>query len=619
MEHSKHPSAVNKNGHYICQQEPYGNQFYPQMSLKSIQVEEPTSFEPYQSLAQQQPMSFRQELQQQIEQHSSTPPQTQFSAAEHTHMMHQAAQSSTTNPPYSYSSALSSVASSPFSSSQSEFSSPFEIDFDTFGLLDIADVTSMNNDIALGMCRTNSAGMGSSGLGCQLTDECGDTQLDMPVDPLVSSATPFASVYSSNFEPDVALTSIASASDRRKRRHTSTLPALTPMATTPISTATPCPPMMVPGSDASVFLFAGEHEFDRHSEEFLLHRTSSSDASTVIQYSATIAPTFLSSSSSSTSTSTMNTTADETEITLLPSEEAVTAPTVFAPTSFTSPASMATPDAVTSIFSTESRVSATDEEFCDFEENKQTRSTLDGVENEKGRAVQEQLVLPRRYPTGPLDVLQGSIERAQGSDAARDESGRTNPVVCEKTPQPILTEQTRSPVRSSKFAVILPTRPEKVKPIIAQYRRCEPADANCTRAKKRRSSSRKLRTPSSSKLAAKTDTAWSDSFDGYTSRSPAPKRKTSEAGLDERSDLVPEPIVKYAAVDGPASSCSQKPTSSFAIVIKAHGTDNTETQSDSPRCHLHLQDPNKRQKLFAGLALAVGILAAGLSATKIFA
>ncbi|KAK9314075.1 hypothetical protein V1524DRAFT_433979 [Lipomyces starkeyi] len=619
MEHSMHPSAVNKKSHYVCQQEPYGktcNQFYPQMPLplhlqpqflqplKSIQVEEPPSFQPYQSLAQHQPISFRQELQQHIGQQSRTPPQTQLSAAEHMHMMHIAAQSSTTNPPYSCSSALTSVASSPLSSSLSEFSSPFDIDFDTFGLLDTgADVTSMNSDIAPGMCRTNSAGMESSGLGFQLIDECGYTLLDMPVDPLVSSTTSFAFINSSNFEPEVA-----SASERLKRRHTSTIPALTPMATAPISTATPSPPMMAPGSDASVFLFAGEHEPNRHSEEFLLHRTSSSDASTIIPYSATIAPTLLSSSSSSPST--MYTPADETEIMLLPSEEAV-------PTMLASPASIAASDTVASIFSTESRVSATDEEFCDFEENKQSRSILDVVEYEKGRAVQEQLVLPRRYPTGPLDVLQRSIERTQSSDAARDECGRTNPVVCETPAQPILIEQTRSPVKSSNFAVVLPTtRPEKAKPMIAQFRPCQSADTNSTRAKKRRSSSRKLRTPSSSKLtAAKTNTAWY----GSTSRSPAPKRKTSDAGLDERSDLVREPVVKYAAVDDPASSCSQKPTCSFAIVIKAQGADNTKTQSDSPRCQLYLQDQNKLQKLFAGLALAVGTLAVGLSVTKIFA
>ncbi|ODQ73082.1 hypothetical protein LIPSTDRAFT_104721 [Lipomyces starkeyi NRRL Y-11557] len=563
MEHSMRPSAVNKNGHYVCQQEPYRktcNQFYPQIA----------------------------------------PPQTQLSAAEHMHMMHIAAQPSKTNPPYSCSSALTSVASSPLSSSQSEFSSPFDIDFDTFGLLDTdADVTSMNSDIAPGMCRTNSAGMESSGLGFQLIDECGH----MPVDPLVSSTTSFAFINSSNFEPEVALTSTASASERLKRRHTSTIPALTPMATTPISTATLCPPMMAPGSDASVFLFAGEHEPNRHSEEFLLHRTSSSDASIIIPCSATIAPTLLSSSSSSPST--MYTPADETEITLLPSEEAV-------PTLLASPASIATPD-IASIFSTESRASATDEEFCDFEENKQSWSILDVVENEKGRAVQEQVVLPRRYPTGPLDVLQRSIERNQSGDAARDESGRTNPVVCETPSQPILIEQTRSPVKSSNFAVILPTtRPEKAKPMIAQFRPCESANTNSTRAKKRRSSARKLRTPSSSKLtAAKTNTD--------TSRSPAPKRKTSDAGLDERSDLVREPVVKYAAVDNPAFSCSQKPTSSFAIVIKAKGADNTKTQSDSPRCQLYLQDQNKLQKLFAGLALAVGTLAVGLSAKKIFA
>ncbi|KAK9353718.1 hypothetical protein V1523DRAFT_440081 [Lipomyces doorenjongii] len=575
MEHSKHAAlAVNKNGHYICQQEPY-------------------------------------------EQQSSTPPETQFSAAQHMHIMHKVAQPNTTNPPLSYSSAHSSVASSPLSSSQSEYSSPFDIDFDTFGLLDIADVTSMNSDIALGMCGTNIASMGSGDLGFQLTDECDNTLLDIPVDPLVSSATPFAFINGSNFEPEFALTSIASASDRLKPQHTSTLPALTPITTAPISTATPCPSMMAPGSDASVFLFAGEHETDRRSEEFLLHRTCSSDVSTVIQYSATIAPTLLSSSSSSTST--MYTPVDEAETRLLPSEEAVTALTVFAPTSFTSPASMATPDAVTSIFSTESRVSATDEEFCDFEENKQSRSILDAVENEKGRAVQEQLFLPRRYPTGPLDVLQRSAEqRVQGSDAARDESGRTNPVVCENAPQRILIEETQSPVM--KFAVIPPTtRPEKAKPIVAQFRRCEPADANSTRTKTRRSSSRRLRTPSSSMLVANTNAARSESFDGSTSRSPAPKRKKSAAGLDERSDLVPEPVVKYAAVDGPASSCSQKSTCSFAIVIKAHGTDNSKTQSDSPRCRLHLGDPNKRQKLYAGLALAVGTLAVGLSATKIFA
>ncbi|KAK9492181.1 hypothetical protein V1508DRAFT_356274 [Lipomyces doorenjongii] len=579
MEHGKHALAVNKNGHYICQQEPY-------------------------------------ELQQEIEQQSSTPPETQFSAAQHMHIMHKVAQPNTTNPPLSYSSAHSSVASSPLSSSQSEYSSPFDIDFDTFGLLDIADVTSMNSDIALGMCGTNIASMGSGDLGFQLTDECDNTLLDMPVDPLVSSATPFVFINSSNFEPEFALTSIASASDRLKPQHTSTLPALTPITTAPISTATPCPSMMAPGSDASVFLFAGEHESDRRSLEFLLHRTCSSDVSTVIQYSATIAPTLLSSSSSSTST--MYTPVDEAETRLLPSEEAVTALTVFAPTSFTSPASMATPDAVTSIFSTESRVSATDEGFCDFEENKQSRSILDAVENEKGRAVQEQLVLPN--PTGPLDVLQRSAEqRVQGSDAARDESGRTNPVVCENATQPILIDESQSPVKGSKFAVIPPTtRPEKAKPIVAQFRRCEPADANSTRTKTRRSSSRRLRTPSSSMLVANTNAARSESFEGSTSRSPAPKRKKSAAGLDELSDLVPEPVVKYAAVDGPASSCSQK-TCSFAIVIKAHGTDNSKTQSDSPRCRLHLRDPNKRQKLYAGLALAVGTLAVGLSATKIFA
>ncbi|KAK9485915.1 hypothetical protein V1527DRAFT_95652 [Lipomyces starkeyi] len=625
MEHSMHPSAVNKKSHYVCQQEPCGktcNQFYPQMPLplhlqpqflqplKSIQVEETPSFQPYQSLTQHQPISFRQELQQQIGQQSRAPPQTQLSAAEHMHMMQSAAQSSTANPPYSCSSALTSVASSPLSSSQSEFSSPFDIDFDTFGLLDTgADVTSMNSDIAPGMCRTNSAGTESSGLGFQLIDECGYTLLDMPVDPLLSSTTSFAFINSSNFESEVA-----SVSERLKRRHTSTIPALIPMATAPISTATPSPPMMAPGSDTSVFLFAGEHEHEphRHSEEFLLHRTSSSDASTILPYCATIAPTLLSSSSSSPST--MYTPADGTEITLLPSEEAI-------PTMLASPASIAASDAVASIFSNESRVSATDEEFCDFEENKQSRSILDVVENEKGRAVQEQLVLPRRYPTDPLDVLQRSTERTQSSDAARDESGRTNPVVCQTTAQPILIEQTRSPVKSSNFAVVLPTtRPEKAKQMIAQFRPCESADTNSTRAKKPRSSSRKLRTPSSSKLtAAKTNTAWSESFDGSTSRSPALKRKTSDAGLDERSDFVREPVVKYAAVDDPASSCSQKPTCSFAIVIKAQGADNTKTQSDSPSCQLYLQDQNKLQKLFAGLALAVGTLVVGLSATKIFA
>ncbi|KAK9376852.1 uncharacterized protein V1513DRAFT_217998 [Lipomyces chichibuensis] len=606
MEHGVHPSAVNKNGHYLCQQESHRktyNQFYPQtpplplllqpqflQPLKSIQFEEQISFQPYQSLSQYQPMSFRHELQQQIEQQSRTPPQTQFSAAEHIYMP---AQSSTINPPYSYSSAhssahssaYSSVVSSPLSSSPSELWSPLDIDFDTFGLLDVdADMASMNCDIALGMCRTNSDGMESNGLGFQLVDECGHTPLDIPVDPQVSSsATPVAFM------------------------NNSTLYALTPMAAAPISTATPHPPMMAPGCDANVFLFAGEHEPNPHSEEFMLHRTSSSDASTIIQDSATIAPSLLSSSSSSSSTSTMYSPADETEITLLPSEEAV-------PTSFTSLASMATADAVASIVSTESRVSATDEEFCEFEEYKRSRSILDMVENEKGRAAQEQLVLTRQCYTSPPDVLQSCTERIQSSDATPDESDRTSPVVCEKAVQPILIERTQSPAKTSNFAVVLPTTtPEKAKPMIARFRPCESAYTNsmpAIRPQKRRSSSRKLQTPPSSKLtAAKTNTACSEPFDGSTSRSPAPKRKLSDAGLDERSDLVREPVVKYAAVDGPASSRPQKPTCSFAIVIKTQGTDNTKTQRDSPWRQLHLQDPNKRQKLFASLALAVGILA----------
>ncbi|KAK9370218.1 hypothetical protein V1509DRAFT_617095 [Lipomyces kononenkoae] len=423
-----------------------------------------------------------------------------------------------TDPPYVHHwSCLSSVSSSPLSSSQSESSSPFEVDFGDCRLLNLdSDVDDMACDIPFG-------------IGVQ--DTVGTDFQPIDFDTLLSYAYPVTySDTTSDLEPD---DTIMKSSCKRLNRH-----------------KPPFLPMMMPGSDPGAFLFPGEHEQIRHSDDFLLSRT--------------IAPALLSSSSASTT---------ETGITLTNTDDATTTTQSATSTSFMSPAGTATSDTASTIFSTEPYL---------FEED-------DVVEIDRTITVQPQL-----------------------EDRERTGTTRGNVV------QPSLQDQIRCPVKSSNFAIVIPTsRSETSKPM------------NSMQVQKRRPSTIRLRsTPTASatantnSIAPRRSTRRSRSIDESTSsrRYAAQKRKLSEAGLDERPDLGPRPIVNNTVtLKAPIST----PTGSqFAIVIKKSQVNDTKAvkiQTGDPSYQFHQwQDSNKRQKTFARIAVAVGALTAGLALAKIF-
>ncbi|KAK9240910.1 hypothetical protein V1525DRAFT_143446 [Lipomyces kononenkoae] len=313
---------------------------------------------------------------------------------------------------------------------------------------------------------------------------------------------------------------------------------------------TPFLPMMCPGSDPSAFLFPGEHEQVRHYDEFLLSRT--------------IAPALLSSSSAST------TSTSETE-----SEGRNTTPPSAASIPF-----MSTPCAATSD-TLPSRVSDLVEESYLFE----TDTILDDV-------------VETDHITAPVQHQPDDLDRTTCR------TGTPETVV-----QPSTLDQTRSPAKSSNFAVVIPS-----------HRQCGSADAHAPPARKRRPSTIRLRSSPTDTIfvAARKSTRRSRSVDESASRPfhAQKRRKLSDPGLAERSGRGRNVIVKDAV--GPAvSRCSTR----FAIVIKAQDNNNNkavEIQPDSPWHQFHLHDSNRRQKIFARLALAVGSFAVGLGVARIF-
>ncbi|KAK9326353.1 hypothetical protein V1517DRAFT_1201 [Lipomyces orientalis] len=623
--HSMPQSQVNKDGQCVFQPESYGNAFNP------TQVQLPMP------------------LQQQPQQQAARVPQPPFTATvPHAHAIKNVVQPTTVNPLYEYPSANPSLAPSPVSSSGSELSSPFEAEVAGYGMWDVnADVTSMqNHNVDLGLGMMDDVDVGSISLDWQMMDECDRTMSDRLLDSLVPSTTPFRFANSSIVEPEYAQVSTATATampasllssavpeERRLMQFTTTReesgqqtlapPPLNPSVTAPVSIATDGPPMMAPGSDASVFLFPGEQGPERPlDEEFLVQRSISSAAPTITQSCTTIAPALLSSSSHSTAT--MYVHAADVELTLSPRNEVEQGPFLLA--SLMSPDRTSTPETETTIFSPESPVPTPDERSYDYAADWPSRSIFDVVKTDERRTVQRESSLPRRYPVVPVDVLQRTIGRAQS--AKKDERGRTNSMEFQNVMRPGLMEETQTATTRQKFAVVFPAINSRTPTKKAANRRqSESTNASSGQTKKW------LGKPPSPKFAAARANTTRPEYDGdsiFVASFP-PKRKLSDAGLVELSEPGYNSVVNVntAETNGPdisvgkdrsVSRPSQRSTGSFSIVIKAQPIGNSDSKTDSNRCQHNFHHPNKRRKIFAGLAFAaVSTLAVGIGATKVFA
>ncbi|KAJ8102176.1 hypothetical protein POJ06DRAFT_78916 [Lipomyces tetrasporus] len=636
MSHSTPKSQVNKDGHYVFQPESYGYAFDPtqvQLPMPLQSHVQQGLIQPYQSLLQQQSISMQSPCRETRQQRPARVPQPPFTATVHAHAINNVAQPTT--PLYAYPSANSSLAPSPVSPSGSEFSSPFDDECASYGMWDVdADVTSMKNDnVNLGVGMMDGVDVGSVGFDWQMMDESDRTMSDMLMDTLAPSTTPFKFASNSIVGAESApLLSSAASEERRLMQLTATReepgrqrltpPPLAPSVTAPVSIATDGPPMMAPGSDASVFLFPGEQEPERPlDEEFLVQRSISSTAPTITQSCATIAPALLSSSSHATAT--MYVHAADIEMTPGPRNEAEQGPSLLAP--LMSPDGTSTPEAETTVFSPESPAPTPDERSFDYAADWPSRSIFDVVKTDDRRTLQREALLPRQYPVVPVDILQRAIGRMQS--AKKDERGRTKSMVCQNVVQPGLMDDTRSAATGGpNFAVVFPTIDSgKATKKAANLRQSESTNLSSGQTKKC------LGKPSSPKFACANANTARPEYDGdsiFVASFPQ-KRKLSEPGLVELSEPGYEPVVNVntAKTNGPdisvgmdrsGSRLSQQP-SSFAIVIKEHGIENSDNKTESSRCQHNFHHPNKRQKIFAGLALAVGTLAVGIGATKAFA